>query len=87
MQDRFEHHSPGISAPASRAVAIAPSDEAALPFIPRAVYIGGAGDLATRTADGGEVVWKNLPAGSFLPFRPTMILAAGTTATNVLVLD
>lgn len=87
MQDRFEYHVPGASAPATRAVAVSPSDELPLPFVPRAIYVGVAGDLATRTADGGEVVWKNVPAGSLLPFRPTMILAEGTTASHLLVLD
>lgn len=87
MQDRFEHHVPGMSAPATRAVAALPSDELELPFVPRAIYVGEAGDLATRTADGGEVVWKNVPAGTLLPFRATMILAEGTTASHLLALD
>ena len=87
MQDRFEHHVPGILAPATRAVEVSPSDDTELPFVPRAIYVGEAGDIATRTADGGEVIWRSVPAGSLLPFRPTMILAEGTTATDLLAID
>lgn len=87
MQDRFEHHAAGLSAPATRAVTATPHDELPLPFVSRAIYIGEAGDLATRAADGSEAVWKNLSAGTLLPFRAAMILAAGTTASELLVLD
>lgn len=87
MQDRFAHHTQGLSAPATRAVAVMPSDELPLPFVSRAIYIGEAGDLATRSADGDEVVWKNVAAGTLLPFRAAMILAEGTTASELLVLD
>ncbi len=87
MQDRFEHHVPGILAPATRAAEVHPSDDTELPFVPRAIYVGGAGDITTRSAVGDEVVWKNVPAGSLIPFRATMILADGTTASDLLVLD
>lgn len=87
MQDRFQHHAPGLSAPATRAVAALPSDDLPLPFVSRAIYIGEEGDLATRAADGSEVIWKNIAAGTLLPFRAAMILAEGTTANHLLVLD
>ena len=87
MEDRFDDFASGISAPATRAVAITPSESQSLPFLPRAIYIGGAGDLATRAEDGSDAVWKNLPAGAVLPFRPIMIKVTGTTATDLLALD
>lgn len=87
MEDRFENFMPGISAPATRAVQAVPSDTETLPFLPRALYVGGAGDLAMRGRGGGDTIWRNVPAGTLLPFRAAMILATGTTATDILALD
>ena len=87
MNDRFEDVSTGILAPATRAVAVLPSDSAALPFLPRAIYVGTGGALALRGEDGGESVWRNVAAGTLLPFRAAMVLHTGTTATDLLALD
>lgn len=87
MEDRFDDEALGSSAPATRARAVTPSDVAELPFLPRAIYVGGAGDVAMRGQDGVDAVWRNVPAGAILPFRATMVRATGTTATALLVLD
>lgn len=87
MEDRFDYIQPGLSAPASRARPIVPDDVVALPFLPRAIYVGGGGDIALRGEDGGAAVWKNVPAGTVLPFRPTHVSATGTTATHLLAID
>ncbi|GMM93528.1 hypothetical protein [Qipengyuania sp. MTN3-11] len=87
MIDRFENFAPGLSAPATRAEMVTPSDLQSLPFLPRAVYVGGTGDLVMRDQSGTETAWRNVPAGTLLPFRPAMIRASGTTATDMLVID
>lgn len=45
--------------------------------------MGGGGDVAVRMMGGGEAVFRNLQAGSLIPIRATRILAAGTTAGDL----
>ncbi|WP_375285514.1 hypothetical protein [Sphingomonas sp.] len=87
MEDRFDDQTLGSSAPATRARSVTPSDVVELPFLPRAIYVGGNGDVALRGEDGADAVWRNVPAGTILPFRATMVRASGTTATALLALD
>lgn len=63
--------------------AIVPDDAADLPHVTRALYVGGGGDVAVRMMGGGEAVFRNLQAGSLIPIRATRILAAGTTAGDL----
>lgn len=87
MQDRFGQYTPGLEAPATRAQSVAPQDGASLPFRPRAIYVGVGGDLAVTGSDGVETVFRNLSAGTWLPFRAVVIRATGTTASDLVVLD
>lgn len=68
--------------PARDAAAISPS-AAPLPEIPRAIYVGGAGDLVVDFGDGA--VTLTVAAGAVLPIRPPFVLPA-TTATNLVAL-
>lgn len=69
--------------PGANASAITPADTP-LAQRTRAVYVGGAGDLAVRMAGNDQVVtFKSVAAGSLLPIRVTEIRLA-TTATDVL---
>jgi hypothetical protein len=63
---------------------IAPSDLDALDAETRAIYVGGAGDLAVTLASGDTVTFAGLGAGSLLPVRAQKVLATGTTATGLL---
>ena len=49
----------------------------------RALYVGGAGDLAVRMADGTRARLRRVPAGTLLPVRVARVLATGTSATRV----
>lgn len=49
----------------------------------KALFVGGAGDLAVKDHAGNTVTFQNIPAGSVLPISTDMLLAA-TTATNVI---
>ena len=53
---------------------------------PRALYIGGAGDLVLQGWDGTDATFAGLPAGGILDVMPKLIKATGTTATNILAL-
>lgn len=87
MSDAFAGAVDSASAPATRTASITPHDSNALPDIPKAIYVGGAGDIAMRGMNGGsDQIWKNVPAGSILPFRASHVRATGTTATLLLAL-
>lgn len=74
----------------TRALAVVPSDTTDLNSIPKALYVGGGGDIMMigTNAPGGSagLLWKAVPTGAILPFRPRRILAAGTSATNIVAI-
>ena len=83
MADRFPNRAGGASAPAKHAFSIIPSDSSDLTQETRALYVGGAGDLAVVMASGQTVTFA-VPAGSLLPVRVDRVKATGTTATDLL---
>jgi hypothetical protein len=52
----------------------------------RALYIGGAGDLAVTMHGGTNLTFVGLSAGTILPIDARTILQTGTTATAVVAL-
>lgn len=52
----------------------------------RAIYVGGAGDLAVTMWDGGNVTFAGVTAGSWYPIRVSAVLQTGTTATGLIAL-
>lgn len=87
MSDGFSGTVDSVSAPARRAVAVTPSDTQALAEVPKALFVGTGGTLALRGVGGGaDLLWKNVPDGTVLPFRAEYVRATGTTAADVLAL-
>jgi hypothetical protein len=87
MPDPFSGSVDAVSAPATRGVAVTPHDANALADIPKALFIGTAGDLVARGLnDAVDLTFKNLAAGSVLPFRARFVRATGTTAANIVAL-
>lgn len=84
--DKFSDYPTNLTAPAREAVAVTPSNSIDLPVLPRAIYVGQAGDLAVRLPDGSVVTFANVQAGSFLPIRVQGINATGTTASQIVSL-
>lgn len=88
MADPFQSAFSSVSDPGTRATTIVPSDTTDLADVPKGVYVGTGGDItmigvgAPAAAPG--VVWKNVPSGALIPFRPRRILATGTTAADML---
>lgn len=72
------------SGPASKAVAVAPSDSTNLNYECRSLYVGVSGDV-TAVVGGTAVLFKAAPVG-VLPIRCTRVNATGTTATNIVAL-
>ena len=50
------------------------------------LYVGGAGDVSVRTIGGDEVVFKAVPAGTFIPVQVTHVGLSGHTATDIIAL-
>lgn len=47
------------------------------------IYAGVGGDIAVKTTYGTNVTFLNVPTGSTVPVQVKMVLATGTTATNL----
>jgi hypothetical protein len=68
--------------------AVTPHASAALPDGNcRALYVGGAGDVAVvAVEDTAPVILKNVPAGALLPIRAKAVRVTGTTATDIVAI-
>jgi hypothetical protein len=87
MADSFATSADALHAPATSALGVIPHDTNALTNIPKALYVGTAGNITMRgLRDTADQVWKNVPAGTILPFRAQYVRATGTTAADILAL-
>ena len=76
---------PNNSLPSALASNVTPHDTNTLAYLTRALYIGGAGDV-TVVMNGAPVLFVGVTAGTVLPIRTDVVMAAGTTATNIVAL-
>lgn len=84
-QDKFEHVADGLTAPAEETFAISPDDNAELPQITKAIYVGDGGDVTLRASRSDiDTVFRNLPTGAILDVRVSAVRATGTTASNLI---
>lgn len=87
MSDPFASNFAALGRPAFRAEPITTSDTVALTDIPQGIYVGTGGTIVMRGEnDTADRTWKNIPAGSIVPFRAAYIRATGTTAADMLAL-
>ncbi|MFN3945184.1 MAG: hypothetical protein ACK4K7_09665 [Allosphingosinicella sp.] len=87
MSDPFASAADAVSAPARRAAAVVPHDANAIGEVPKALYVGTGGHIMMRGIDGSQdQLWRNVPDGTVLPFRPRFVRATGTTASDILAL-
>lgn len=84
--DEFAALADAPVSPARKAYAILPSDAAPLPLLPKAIYVGGGGNLVVRAVDSNDDVLIVTQAGQVLPVRVSHVRAAGTTATGLVAL-
>lgn len=82
MPDIFEGTTPGLSSPLEHLADILPNDAADLAQVTRALYVGGAGDVRLTTLGGETVTLRGLATG-WHPLRVSRVLAAGTTASDL----
>ncbi|QWC56594.1 hypothetical protein F7D01_05345 [Erythrobacter sp. 3-20A1M] len=83
MTDRFGNYGDSVTAPARQAFAITPSDEEALPLLPKALLIGQPGTVVLRATDSDHDVAVTAQAGQLLPIRASHVRANGTTAGTI----
>lgn len=84
MTDKFENVN-GLADPARMAFAITPHASNEIDPLPKAIYIGSAGDLVGRAVgSSADVTFKNLASGQILDVRLQYVRASGTTAANIL---
>ena len=84
MSDKFSNYHSGLESPAERAFAITGNDSTDLTIFPRAIYVGGAGNVKVITLGGDTVTFSGALAGTIIPVRVTRVFSTGTTATNLL---
>ena len=65
------------------AAAVTKSDSTVIPTT-RGLYVGGAGDVAVRHANGDLVTYSAVPAGTDLAIQVDKVLSTGTTATLII---
>ena len=83
MPDKYSDVDSVMSS-ARDAFAITPHDTTELTLTPKAVYVGGAGNLVVRLVDDTvDVTFSNVPAGTLLPIRPKLVKTT-STCTSIL---
>jgi hypothetical protein len=84
MTDVFAFEQDRVFHPSRTAFAITPHDSNAISPVPKAIYVGGGGNITLRTTEASsDVVFANVPDGAIIPVRARFIRATGTTATNI----
>ena len=74
------------TSPATNGAAVTASDSTILPEAVRAIYVGGAGNVAVVTSGGDTITFTGVTAGTILPIRVEKILSTGTTATSMVII-
>ena len=74
-----------LMAPSPTAAAVTKHDTNTIPLT-RSVYVGGAGSLKVTMADGADVTFAAVPAGTTIPIRVVRVFSTGTTATSIVAL-
>ncbi|MBI0475010.1 hypothetical protein D9601_06500 [Sphingomonas sp. MA1305] len=91
MQDNYRDKWNGVGDPGVASESIQPDDANDLNEVPKGIYVGTGGDLAMigvgDPPESAGVIWRNVPAGALIPFRPRRILATGTTAADLIAVQ
>ncbi|MBX5143198.1 hypothetical protein HJB79_31310 [Rhizobium lentis] len=86
MATDLANRSNNVVDPGSNAAAVTPNDSTDLTYTTRAVYVGGAGNLAVVMAGGQTVTFTGVTAGALLPIRVSRVMSTNTTATTILAI-
>lgn len=73
-----------VMASGRKGFAITPHDSTELALTPKAVWVGGAGNLVVRLVDdSADITISGIASGSLLPIRPKLVK---TTSTATLLI-
>lgn len=79
------YRSADSTSPAHGAAAVTPSDATTIP-ITRGLYVGTAGNITVRMADGQDnIAFANVPVG-IIAIQVDKVYATGTGASNIVAL-
>lgn len=82
--DIFANAANSLTSPAEDCFVIQPSDQSDLPKVTKAIFVGQGGDVRLIPLRGTTAVtFFNLASGSVLDVRARAVLAAGTTALDM----
>lgn len=84
--DKFTRVSDDVGHPARQAFAVTPHATNEVDPLPKALLIGGAGNIVLRAVDSAADVTIAVVAGQLLPIRAQFVRASGTTATGIIAL-
>lgn len=88
MADNFASTAVGLTGPATRSGAVTPSDGVDLANVSRALWVGGAGNVAVMLRDDTvATTFVGVAAGTMMPLRVKRVMSTGTTATNIVAID
>jgi hypothetical protein len=79
-----------MTRPGASTVAVTASNSADIAqlegFYPRALWVGGAGNVAIVTPDGVVNTITGVPAGTLLPIQTRRVNSTNTTATSMVAI-
>lgn len=88
MADEFQYGK-HVTHPSRAPYTVTPSDTVELTIIPKALYVGVAGDVTLVGVDSPDdtpIPFYNVPAGSILDVQPKLVMATGTDADGIVAL-
>lgn len=88
MADNFAGYNSGLTSPATKLRAVTPADGTDLDPIPRALWVGSAGNIAIIAADDSSAVTLvAVAAGTQLNIRAKRVMSTNTTAGSIVALS
>jgi hypothetical protein len=72
-----------VTSPVKNFVAVTPHASTELDYVTTAIYVGGAGSVVAVNADGAEITFSAVPAGTVLPIRTKRIDDSSTATLMV----
>lgn len=88
MADEYSGYNKGLTSPATKLRAVTPADDTDQDPVPRALWIGSAGNIAIIAADDSSAVTLlAVAAGTQLNIRAKRVMATNTTAGNIVALS
>lgn len=84
MVNKFKTRYTNLESPIANMFTITPSDSADLPFITRAIYVGGDGNIKLTTLGNETVTMTGVKGGVIYPIRVKRVFDSDTSATDLL---